>query len=525
MIDHPLTNRLPTISTLPGCYIYRNAEGKVLYVGKAKNLRKRVTSYFRNYKDLTARIQIMIDNAVDLEINVVDSEVEALILESTLIKKYKPRYNVMLKDDKDYSWIKITKEPYPIIYRTRDIKDRKAKYFGPFTSVIARDQIYDFLRRNFPFRSCSYSITDEDLQNRKERRLKGERVASRICTFYHIKKCGAPCEGLVSNEEYNENIANIEKFLKSRKKVLLKELETKMEYFAKTQQFERAAKTKEQLDSLSFVSQKMMIGRGDDEDDVRRLEYQRSMKGLENLIKKLKIVNFKDFSKEEKANYLDNFRIECYDISNIQGTNPVGSMVVNIGGVMNKSHYRKFKINVKETPDDFAMMREMLTRRFRYLRPKNEIENLDEHNVNFINKISSRPVPDAGSDSSKLLNVSNPKNTILSKTHSYKKRSDISFDSVPDLIIIDGGKGQLKIATEVLHDLKLDNLKVCGLAKRREEIFLPGEKQSYLFDDKKETLFLLQRIRDEAHRFGLTYHRLRRSKGMFNKKPTWNPES
>lgn len=509
MIDHPIKLLLPTLPTLPGSYIFKDKEGNILYVGKAKNIRKRVTSYIQNYSELTARLQIMVDNASDIEVHTVDSEVEALILEASLIKKYKPKYNVLLKDDKSYSWIKITKDPYPIIYRTRDTKDKNALYFGPFPNTHARDQVLDFLRKEFPYRTCSYVITDEDNKKRQERRKNGERVPSRLCTYYHIGRCKGPCEGLISQDEYLENIESIKKFLQNKKKTLIKELEEKMKFFAKNYEFEKAAKIKTQIEELTYVSKRLMIGYGDDEDDVRRLSYQRAMKGLEWLIRDLKVGNYSILKKNAaivfnktpdeiklmRSELLDNFRIECFDISNISGTNPVGSMVVFVGGIAKKEHYRKFKINIKNTPDDFGMMREMLTRRFRYLKPKNEIENLDEHNQNI----------------KELENINIKESKI-----DLKKKQDESFSSIPDLVIIDGGKGQLGIAVEVLHDLKLDNIKVVGLAKRREEIFVPGEKISHLYDDKKESLFLLQRIRDETHRFGITFHRDRRSKAMFN---------
>lgn len=467
MENHPIKPILKTLPTLPGCYIFKDITNNVLYVGKAKNIRKRVSSYFQNYYELTARIQIMIDNAFDVEVYPVSTEVEALVLEASLIKKYKPKYNVLLKDDKSYSWIKITKDPYPIVLRTRNNSDKNAIYFGPYTNIKVRDQVFNFLRKEFPFRTCKYSITDEDIMERKRRRAAGEKVISRLCTYYHINRCGGPCEGLTSQSEYLENINAVKKYLRNKKKSLINDLKQKMLSYAQKEQFEKAAKIKEQIDSLELVSQKITIGYGDDEDDVRRIAYQRSMKGLENLIRTLKITNLKQMTKEQKAIYLDNFRIECFDISNIQGTNPVGSMVVFEGGMPKKSHYRKFKINVKDTPDDFAMMREMLTRRYSYLKLDNKNNDIDS-----------------------------------------------SFSSKPDLIIVDGGKGQLNVAVDVLHNLKLDHLFLCALAKKREEIFIPGQKKSFLFNEKKETLFLLQRIRDEAHRFGITYHRLRRSKAM-----------
>jgi excinuclease ABC subunit C len=513
VIDHPIKPILQTLPTLPGCYLYKDVAGTILYVGKAKNLRKRVTSYFFNYHKLTARIQLMIDNAIDVEFHTVDSEVEALILEASLIKKYKPKYNVLLKDDKAYSWIKITWDPYPIIYRTRNLNDKRASYFGPFTSAIARDQIYNFLRKEFPFRSCSYTIDDEELAERAHKRKAGQRVRSRLCTFYHIGRCGGPCEGLVGIDEYAENIENIKKFLKNKKRVLIKDLEGKMRYYAGNMEYERAGKVKQQIDSLNYVAHRSVVGHGDDEDDVMRLELQRAQKGLEVLIKRLKLYDLKSMTKEERADFLDNFRIECFDISNIQGTNPVGAMVVCEGGIMLKAHYRKFKINVKETPDDFAMMREMLTRRLRYLSPKlvhqRQIrkEALWRKSTKF-----QTPKPEAYPNLEENSNEEQSELTIEDST--LKIDLDPSFSSKPHLIIIDGGKGQLKQGIDVLHDMKIIDIPVSGLAKRREEIYRPNEKDSYLFDDKKEALFLLQRIRDEAHRFGITYHRHRRSKAM-----------
>lgn len=512
VIEHPIKSLLPTLPTLPGSYIFKDKSGNVLYVGKAKNLRNRVTSYLQNYHRLTARLQIMIDLAETVETYPVDSEVEALILEASLIKKYKPKYNILLKDDKSYSWIKITKDPYPIVYRTRDTKDENAIYFGPFPNTQVRDQILDFLRKQFPYRTCSYNITDEENEERAERRKNGEIVKSRLCTYYHIGRCPGPCEGLISREDYIENINSIKKFLQNKRNTLILELEEKMKFFARNLEYEKAAKIKSQIEELKYLSKKLTITYGDDEDDVNRLAYQRAMKGLEVLIKDLKVGEYKLFNKNAsklfnkpldeikqlRSEFLDKFRIECFDISNISGTNPVGAMVVFEGGIPKKDHYRKFKINVKNTPDDFAMMREMLMRRFMYLKPKNELENLDQHNAQILQKI----------------NIS--AENLFDAQKITRKKEDESFSSIPDLIIVDGGKGQLKVAVEVLHDLKLDNLFVCALAKRREEIFVPNEKNSHLYDEKKETLFLLQRIRDEAHRFGITFHRDRRSKALFN---------
>lgn len=533
MIEHPLQPILSTLPTLPGCYVYKDYDGKVLYVGKAKNLRKRVTSYFANYKKLTARLQLLIDNATDIEIHTVNTEIEALLLEASLIKKYLPKYNVLLKDDKSYSYIKVTKDPYPIVYRTRNTNDKNGIYFGPFPSGVARDSVLHFLRKQFPFRSCSYAITDEDLEERRMQKAAGKRVKSRLCTYYHIGRCGGPCEGYVSKDEYMGNINNIKKFLQNKKKSLVLQLESQMKYHSLHQEYEKAAKLKQHIDALNYVTQKTVITYGDEEDDVRNLLFQKTQIGLEQLIKRLKIRDLSKMTKEEKAEYLCHFRMECFDISNIQGTNPVGSMVVFEGGLPVKAHYRKFKINIQDTPNDFKMMEEMLTRRLRYISPKtlNLKKNREKLRIN----------------NEEFKSTSDFEN-LKSEVSSFKFDNDPSFNSIPDLIIIDGGKGQLGKGIEVMHDLKFDlddsektwrylvpsqilnqtesdfsaegksegnrEIVIAGLAKRREEIFLPNQKTSYLFDDKQNALFLLQRIRDEAHRFGITFHRLRRSKAM-----------
>ncbi|MCX8035243.1 MAG: excinuclease ABC subunit UvrC [Candidatus Dojkabacteria bacterium] len=479
MHESPIKNLVSTIPQLPGCYIFYDENHTPIYVGKAKNLKKRVSSYFTNYSKLVERIQLMIDNARDIETFVVDSEYEALLLEATLIKKYKPKYNVLLKDDKSYSWIKITKSEYPIVTRARNTKDKNAYYFGPFQTAEARDGILKFVRREFPYRSCSYDLNEEELKIREERRRKGEKLINKLCTFYHIGRCPGPCENLISKEEYHDNIDKIIKFLRNKKTVLLKDLENKMKYYADNLEFEKAAQIKIQIDEIKKLNTNQMIGLGDEEDDVLYLEYQRAIKGLKIIVNRLGMFNFKNKSKEEIANYLDNFRIECFDISNIQGTNPVGSMVVNIGGKMVKSHYRKFKIHSKNTPDDFSMMQEVLERRLLYL-----VSNINE-NVNILEEV---------------------KNKI--------KKNDSSFSTRPDLIIIDGGKGQLNAVLKVLKSLDISDINIISLAKKREEVYIPKKPNPISFHDKKEALFLLQRIRDEAHRFGITFHRDRRSNSM-----------
>lgn len=495
---HPIVNILSTLPTLPGVYLFININSEVIYVGKAKNLRKRVSSYFHNYSKLTFRIQLMIDNAVSVETYIVNSEVEALILEVNLIKKYRPKYNILFKDDKSYSWIKITKDPYPIVCRTRDVSDKNAYYFGPFVDSKVRDRLLRLLRKQFPFRTCKYEITDEDLAKRKEKLARGEKLKSRLCIFYHIGLCGGPCEGMISRKDYLLNINAIKKFLNNKRKTLIAELEAKMKILADNLEFEKAARVKQQIDELTNISDSFAITYGDDEDDVLNQYYQRTMKGLEYLILDLKVPGYeilqrnakkilnKDSAeiKELRCKFLEEFRIECFDISNFSGTNPVGSMVVFVGGLPRKSEYRKFKIKSKETPDDFSMMREMLIRRFYYLR-ENSTEIKDNSNLNIDNDI-------------------------------LEKIKDSSFYKKPNLIIVDGGKGQLNVALKVLNEYRIKDIFVCALAKKREELFVEYAKTGKTYYHQKETLFLLQRIRDEAHRFGLNYHRLLRSKNMFS---------
>lgn len=498
MLKHPIVDLINTVPTLPGTYLFMDSNKQVIYVGKAKNLRKRVSSYFTNYSKLTARIQLMIDNAVFLETYVVDSELEALILEYSLIKKYKPKYNILFKDDKSYSWIKITKEPYPIVLRTRDLTDKNAYYFGPFVDSRVRDRILKLLRRQFPFRTCKYEITDEDLEKRKLRRENGENLKSRLCLYYHLGLCGGPCEGMISRKDYLINIDAIKKFLSNKKNALILELEQKMKYFADNLEFEKAARVKQQLDEIKNISSDFTINYGDDEDDVLNLYYQRTMKGLEFLIVDLKVPGYEIFLKNAnkifnkssaeikllRSKFLESFRIECFDISNLSGTNAVGSMVVFEGGIPIKSEYRKFKIRSKQTPDDFTMMKEMLIRRFFYLRKQTD---KDKENVKI-----------------------NIDNKIIDKV------KENSFYKKPNMVIIDGGKGQLNVALEVFEDYKIDDIFVCALAKKREELFIKNSKKGRIYNDNKETLFLLQRIRDEAHRFGLNYHRLLRSKNLLS---------
>ncbi len=558
--DH-LKGILDTLPKKTGCYLMKNQDGKVIYIGKAVNLRARVRSYFHSNQE-HPRTRQLIKNIADVEWIVVGSELEALILEMNLIKKHRPRYNVRMKDDKRYPYIKIHwADAYPKVTVTRNMISDGARYFGPYTSVWAVHQTLDVLRRIFPYLTCDREITGED---------------TRACLYYDIKLCNGPCIGAVSNEEYRQMLKDLEAFLNGRTDSIVKRLQSEMHAASSELRFEQAAAIRDQLKAIEAIIERQkvvfasdyvdsdviamarsqreacmqvffirggkLIGReyflmeGTDEtpdadvlsefikqfyDQVPTVPGQvmlphelEETKIIEEWLntkrggKKVKMLIPKrgqkrdlvqmaaenaadtlgalqaqweaDTHKQETAlaELQDNLelseppnRIECYDISNTQGTAITASMVVFEQGVPKKAHYRRFNIRTVIGPDDFASMEEALRRRFN--RWKSAQEAAD--------------VPG--------------------------KKPDRSFASLPDLLIVDGGKGQLSRAVQVLDDFGLmERVPVAGLAKREEEIFLPGRARSVLLPRKSEGLYLVQRVRDEAHRFAITAHRKRRSK-------------
>ncbi len=575
---NPLDIKLGNLPSNPGIYQFKDKNSKVIYVGKAKNLRNRVRSYFMS-KPMGPRLTKMISLIRDVEIINTDSEVESLILEMNMIKELKPRYNVNLKDDKSFPYIVITNEPYPRVFPTRKRRNDGSKYFGPFTDVGNMKFSLKMLRELFMIRTCSLNITKEAIEKKK----------FKICLEYHIHKCEGPCEGLVSQVKYNEMTGEIEKVLHGKTATLIKELEGKMKDAAINEKFEEAATIRNRIESLTVYTERQKIVSEDfldkdiinfvkEEDDAcamilnirdgkvigKRHYYMDTVEDkepgeiLENVIFRYysensfipdeihlpedadtgensieaftewfqknfnKKVDFKIPRRGEKvqllamvktnARYmLDELklqrlkrefipnsvtslkrdlrltklprRIECFDISNIQGTDTVASMVVFIDGRPKKSDYRKFKIQSAENevgkPDDFASMREVIFRRFR---------KLAEKKVN------------------KTIEAINP------VTEEESGNPDLSFDSFPDLIVIDGGKGQLSSAVKVLNDIGLSDLNIIGLAKRLEEVFLPGASDAQSIPKTSSGIKLLQRVRDEAHRFAITFHRSLRDK-------------
>jgi excinuclease ABC subunit C len=414
------------IPNLPGVYLYKNKEGKVIYCGKAINLSKRVSSYFNRYNN--PRIATLVENIADIETIVVQSELEALILEANLIKSYKPQFNIKLMDDKEYLYIKISDEDFPKILTARKSQLMVSKdYFGPFPSSTVVKETLKKLRRVFKWCNNPPLLVIKD----KEKVLK---LPAKPCFYYHLKLCSGACAGVVNRAEYRKQIGSFIKFLSGQGGSLVHELEKKMKDSAKEQNFEEANAYKKMIEGISYLrastSVANYLANPNFIDDVRQ-------SGLSELANALGL------------KVLPN-RIECYDISNIGGHQAVGSMVVLQDGEIDKSAYRKFKIKQDGKPNDFAMHQEVMQRRLKH--------------------------PEWG---------------------------------MPDLIIIDGGRGQVRASHEELVRAGL-TIPIWGIAKRREWLYPPDGNEIRLRRDSL-ALRLIQKIRDESHRFAITYHRKLRS--------------
>lgn len=533
----------------PGIYKYSNEEGEIIYIGKAKDLKKRVTSYF-NKTDHTNRIRKMVYGIRKIEFQIVNTEQDALLLENSLIKKLQPKYNVMLKDDKTYPYICIKNEPYPEVFFTRKLIKDGSEYLGPYTSVFNAKIVLDLLKQIFPIRTCSLNLTQKNIEAGK----------FKVCLEYHIKNCLGPCQNLISREEYDENINQIRNILKSNFGSVKFFLRKKMTEYAEAMQFEKAEEFREKIEILTrYESKSTIVNPKLTDTDV----YGYTESEHAAFINYLKIVNgtivrthateikkVLDETKEEllmraiadytlsydepaseiivpfempeitfddikltvpvigdKKKLLDlavknalymreeklkqsltpeekkpSFRImktlkedlrlkdlprhiECFDNSNIQGTNPVSACVVFRDAKPSKSDYRIFNVRTVEGPDDFATMEEVIYRRY--------------------------------------------------------KRMVEEGQELPQLIIVDGGKGQLSSAVTSLKKLELyGKIPIVGIAKRLEEIYYPEDSLPLYINKKSESLRLIQHMRDEAHRFGITRHRARRSKASITSQLT-----
>ncbi len=555
---------LKNLPTKPGVYLHKDADGNVLYVGKANNLRNRVRSYFHTNVD-SIKTQRLRRQIADIEVITTESELEALLLEMTLIKQHRPQFNVRLKDDKRYPYIKVHwADPFPKVTVTRRMVRDGSRYFGPFTSAWAVQQTLDLLRKIFPYLTCDRIITGKD---------------ERACLYYDIKLCNAPCIGAVSQDEYRENIQRLMDFLDGKSDYIVRGIETKMAAAATDLQFEKAAEYRDQLKAIQRITARQkVIGSSDTDQDVIAFARQdgdacvqiffirhgkligREYFMLDNtegesdheVLREFMTQFYDDAayiprevllpSEIEEANIIEEWlrrkrntkvtiqvprrgkkrelvemaaenahdtlatlrqqwaadrskhvlaitelqdalrlpappaRIECYDISHTQGTQTVGSMVVFVQGAPQKSDYRRFNVQTVGN-DDYGAMREVLTRRFQRYRDTLAGEL---HDPSEIKARSERPT---------------------------------AWAILPDLLLIDGGKGQLAVGLEVLREFDLEGeVPIASLAKQEEEIFVPDRPQSVLLPRRSEALYLVQRVRDEAHRFANESHRKQRSK-------------
>ena len=566
MVLTQFDHRLRVTPEKPGVYLMKDVSDKIIYVGKASVLRNRLRSYFGSPAGLSTKIRRLVSQITDFEFIVTDTEAEALILENTLIKRYRPKFNARLKDDKTYPFLKIDlSEEFPRVYITRQVADDGARYFGPFASAGSVRQAMDLVKKLFPYRSCTKTITGKD---------------PRPCLEYFINRCVAPCSGHSNKEEYERVIQQVIMFMEGDTESVTRELTYKMDDSSSKLEYERAAVLRDQIKSIErvaeeqrikvdsnpigdtdliaiaqgtdetwievfFVRHGKLIGRdhffmeGTQDDPVGLIlgqfikqfyatsvvippslliqhpleEHQLiqdwlrdkrggsvkitcPQRGSNRKLMDVVVENANQGLAQHRVKWLNNpdvinqamdelqehlslpslpSRMECYDISHIQGTNVVGSMVVFQDGKPKTAHYRRFKIKTVDGVDDYASMQEMLRRRLKRL-------------------------SDVRSQRAK-----NPDDNGISITDGWS--------IVPDLVIIDGGKGHLSAALEVFLELGLDDIPLAALAKENEEIFVPYTSDPIILPRNSQSLYLVQRIRDEAHRFAITYHRNLRSKG------------
>ncbi|MBN1997801.1 excinuclease ABC subunit C [candidate division KSB1 bacterium] len=549
-IPQNIAQKLANLSDKPGVYLFKDRRGDIIYIGKAKVLKNRVRSYFHRGRIYDIKLVRMVSRIEDIETIVTDSEVEALILEANLVKEYKPRYNINLKDDKSFPYIRVSDEPFPRIFPTRRLIRDGSRYFGPYTDVNGMRDVLKAIRRLFPVRSCKLKMTEQTVQ-------KGKHI---VCLDYHIHKCLGPCEGYISRTEYLDIIEYVVKFIQGHTSEIEKQLKIRITELAESLRFEEAARLRDQLKAVTNFQQRQKIvdqtrkdrdilaAASEDQDTccvvfkvrdgkiiARQHFYLQNVRN-ENLdtviaafmkqyylkadfipaeiylqvdlgeelqplsewlsMKRSSAVHIVQPQRGEKAQLLQMCiknarlllnelliqkqkardyvagsitalqkdlslknppkRIEAFDISNIQGADPVASMVCFVNGKPYKSAYRHYKIRSKKSPDDFAMMNEVVGRRYK-----------------------------------RLINEKEP---------------------LPDLILIDGGKGQLSAALKALKELGIHEPSIAALAKKLDEVFVPGQKDPLNIRRDSAGLRVLQKVRDESHRFAISYHRKLRKK-------------
>ncbi len=547
------SGRLAGLAAAPGVYIFKNQYGGVLYVGKASSLRNRVRSYFQDSRSLDPKTRELVEQITDFEVIRTDTASEALILENELIKRYLPKYNIMLKDGKSYPYIRITNEEWPRVFSTRNIVQDGSRYFGPYTSASSVRTTLDLLKRLFPYRACDIQITED---------------APRACLYYHIGRCLGPCIGAAARDEYKQAVEGVALFLEGRGEELIPRMQAEMDQAAEALDFERAARRRDEIKAVQHVleRQKIVSGKGYDADVLAVAQSAGGDAGVQvAFIRNGKILGSEYFLMggsrvdDDPAQILASFvgqfyqdaavvprelilqyelpdaaivqefladrrsgmvtilvpqrgnkrqlvqmvaksaeenleqnrlrwlsdeqkltaaltelsdalslqevprRIECFDISTLQGTNSVASMVVFADGKPSKKEYRRFAIKDVDGQNDFASMQEVIRRRFK---------------------------------------------------RASQEEATESWRTLPNLVIVDGGKGQLSAAMATLIELGVD-VPITGLAKENEELFLPGQPQPILLPRDSQALYLIQRVRDEAHRFAVSFHRTKRTKAAF----------
>lgn len=534
----------PVIRSLPGkpgIYQYFDADGNIIYVGKAKNLKKRVASYFNKEESMSGKLKVLVKKIADIKHIVVDTEFDALLLENNLIKKYQPRYNVMLKDDKTYPWICIKNEPFPRIFSTRNVIRDGSVYFGPYASGRMMNTLLDLIRQLYQLRTCNFHLTEENINKKK----------FKVCLEYHLGNCKGPCEALQTREDYESSLTEIKQIIKGNINSVIGQLKDLMKQYSDNLEFEKAQTVKEKLELLHrYKSKSTVVNPKIENADVfsilsdvdfayvnfmkvvngaivqsHTVEIRKKLDEPDEELLRIAVIDLRErfeskapevilpfridlnipgvtftvpkiadkkhllelsernckyykLEKEKQAELVDPDRhvnrimvqmkkdlrmseeprhIECFDNSNLQGTEPVAAMVRFKDGKPDKKEYRHFNIKTVEGPDDFASMEEIIFRRYKRL--------LDEK------------------------------------------------QELPQLIIVDGGKGQLSSALKSLDKLELrGKITIIGIAKKLEEIYYPGDSLPMYLDKKSETLKVIQHIRDEAHRFGITHHRKKREK-------------
>ena len=539
MVDKiPLENIIKNLPKQPGVYRYYDKDGKLLYIGKAKNLKNRVSSYFNN-KEQSHRIQLMVQKIYTIEYSIVSTERDALLLENALIKELQPRYNISLKDDKSYPYIKIVTEPFPRIFFTRKYESDGAEYFGPYTSVQQVRTILEFIKKLYPIRTCSLSLTEKNIKAKK----------FKVCLEYHIGNCLAPCVGFQTKENYENNIEQIRKIVKGRLQELRTVLKQQMQAYAEKLEFENAEKIKQKLLSLKEYTTTSTIvnpGLGNfhvfgfaDEDKKTFINYLYVYEGTIIKTKAIVLQNQLEETKEELLKFaiidIVGDTKEKTDILlpfDVEIENPfISIQIPKIGdkkqlvelaqrNALFQKQKGKDKIKIDHTTRILQLMQEEL----KLKKLPRHIECFDNSNFQGTNAVSACVVFKNAKPSNKdyrhfnvkTVTGANDFDTMKEVVYRRYHRMMEENKALPDLIVIDGGKGQLSAAMESIYNLKLENeVQVISIAKRLEEIYYPNDPYPLHISKKSETLKVIQHIRNEAHRFGITFHRHKRAKNTF----------